>query len=153
MAAKQTFSCVLEKHPTMNATVIAVPFDVEAAFGSKRVPVIATINTAEYRGTIVRMAGKYLLGLPREFRERARIEVGNNIVVTLEKDLAPRVVTLPADFAKALKKNKDAAAEWAKLSYSHRKEYVGAIEEAKKPETRTRRIEGAIRMIAARGNK
>lgn len=137
----------------MNATVIAVPFDVEAAFGSKRVPVIATINTAEYRGTIVRMAGKYLLGVPREFRERARIEVGNNIVVTLEKDLAPRVVTLPADFAKALKKNKDAAAEWAKLSYSHRKEYVGAIEEAKKPETRTRRIEGAIRMIAARGNK
>ncbi len=140
---------MLEKHPTMNATGITVPFDVEEIFGSKRVQVVATINKAKYRGSVVRMGGTYMLGIPREFREMAGIEAGNHIVVTWEKDTAPRVVTVPADFEKALKKNKDAAAAWEKLSYSHRKEYVGAIDEAKKPETRVRRIEGAVKMIAA----
>lgn len=133
----------------MNATGITIPFDVEEIFGAKRVRVVATVNKAKYRGSVVRMGGKYMLGIPREFRERAGIEPGNNIVVTLEKDTAPRVVTAPADFAEALKKDREAAAAWEKLSYSHQKENVGAIEEAKRPETRAKRIEGAIRMIAA----
>lgn len=65
MAAKQTFEAVLEKHPTMNATGITIPFDVEEVFGSKRVPVVATINKAKYRGSVVRMGGRYMLGIPK----------------------------------------------------------------------------------------
>ena len=50
-----------------------------------------------------------------------------------------------------MKSNKEAGAAWDKLSYTHRKEYAKSIEEAKKPETRARRIEKAIAMLAATG--
>ncbi len=150
MAEKQTFTVILEKHPKMEATGITIPFDVEAVFGAKRVPVKATINGAEYRGTVVRMGGKYMLGIPKGFREDAGIKAGDNIVVTLERDAAERTVAVPQDLAAALKKSKDAAKAWEKLSYTHRKEHVRAIEEAKKAETRTKRIEKAIEMLLAK---
>jgi len=149
MADKQTFSCALEKHPTMNATGITVPFDVEAVFGAKRVPVKATVNGAEYRGSVVRMGGKYMLGIPKEFRDRAGIEAGNHIVVTLERDAAERIVEVPKDFAAALKKS-GLRKTFDAMSYTHRKEHVRAIEEAKAAETRARRITKAIDMIAAK---
>ena len=85
MGDKQTFECVLEAHPGMNATGITVPFDVEKVLGSKRVPVVATVNGAEYRGSIVRMGGRYMLGIPKEFRERAGIAAGDHIVVTVRR--------------------------------------------------------------------
>lgn len=149
MADKQTFETVLEKHPTMNATGLTIPFDVEAVYGSKRVPVVAEINGSEYRGSVVRMGGKYILGIPREFRDRAGISPGDYIVVTVRRDEEPRIIIPPPDFAAALAADCHAADVWEKLSYTHKREYVGAIEEAKKPETRIRRIDGAVRMIAA----
>ena len=152
MADKQTFSCVLKKHPTLNATGITVPFDVEAVFGAKRVPVKATINGAEYRGSVVRMAGKYMLGIPKEFRDRAGIEAGEHIVVTLEHDCTERTVDVPKDLAAELKKA-GLRDRFDALSYTHRKEHVRAIEEAKAAETRKRRIEKAVEMVAAMKGK
>jgi hypothetical protein len=67
MADKQTFETVLVKHEKLDATGIQIPFDVEAVFGAKRVPVKAVINGAEYRGSIARMGGTYMLGVPRNF--------------------------------------------------------------------------------------
>ncbi len=150
MAEKQTFTVVLEKHPKLEATGITIPFDVEKVFGAKRVPVKATVNGAEYRGSVVRMGGKYMLGIPKVFREAAGIKAGDNIVVTLEKDAEERTVTPPKDLAAALAENKDAGKAWEKMSYSHKREHVRAIEEAKKEETRTRRIEKAIEMLLAK---
>lgn len=149
MADKQTFETVLFKHGSMNATGIEIPFDVEAVFGAKRVAVKAEINGAKYRGSIARMGGKYLLGVPKEFRERAGIEAGAHIVVTVEKDEQPRVVTPPEDLVAALKEAGLTEA-FAKLSYTHQKEHVRAIEEAKAPETRSRRVAKAISMITNR---
>ena len=60
MAAKQTIEVVLEKHPSMEATGITIPFDVEEIFGARRVPVKATVNGAVYTGSIVRMGGSVL---------------------------------------------------------------------------------------------
>jgi uncharacterized protein YdeI (YjbR/CyaY-like superfamily) len=107
------------------------------------------INGAEYRGSIVRMGGKYMLGIPKAFREAAGISAGEDIVITVEKDLEERTVALPKDLAAELKKNGLMEA-WDRLSYTHRKEHVRAIEEAKQPETRLRRVEKAIVMIAAK---
>ncbi len=149
MADKQTFSCVLTKNDKLDATGIEIPFDVEAVFGAKRVAVKAVINGAEYRGSIARMSGKYMLGIPKEFRTRAGIAAGDNIVITIEKDTAERTVEMPADLAAALKETKLGDA-WDKLSYTHKKEHVRAIEEAKAPETRARRIDKAIEMVAAK---
>jgi len=148
MAQKQTIEVKLEKHPTMEATGITIPFDVEKVFGAKRVPVKATVNKAVYRGSIVRMGGRYMLGIPKAFRDEAGIAAGDNIVITLEPDTAPREVTVPTDLAKAIKKAGVSAA-WDKLSYTHRKEQARAVEEAKRPETRAKRIEKTIEMLGA----
>jgi bifunctional DNA-binding transcriptional regulator/antitoxin component of YhaV-PrlF toxin-antitoxin module len=143
---KQTFETVLIKHEKLDATGIEVPFDVEAVFGSKRVPVRAVINGEEYRGSIVRMSGIYMLGIPKEFRVRAGINAGDHIVVTIGKDLEPRIVTPPKDLADALTE-KGLTAAFAAMSYTHQKEHVLAIEKAKAPETRLRRISKALEMI------
>ena len=146
MADKQTFETVLEKHPTMNATGITIPFDVAEVWGSKRVPVVATVNGAEYRGSVVVMGGKYMLGIPKAFRDAAGIAAGDNIVVTLERDLAERTVDPPPDLAAAIAENKLGEA-WDKLSYTHKKEHVRSIVEAKQEATRFRRIAKTIEMI------
>ena len=137
------------KHETMEATGITIPFDIEAVFGAKRVPVKVSINGAEHRSTVVRMGGEYMMIVPKIFRDAAGIKAGDNIVVTMELDTEPRTVETPADLADALQKA-DLGNAWEKMSYTHKKEHVNAIEEAKKPETRVRRIEKAIAMIGKR---
>ncbi len=149
MAEKQTIEVVLEKHTKLDATGITIPFDVEAVFGSKRVPVKAEINGAVYRGSIFRMGGNYMLGIPKAFREEAGIVAGDNIVVTLEKDVEERVVNVPDDLAAELSKA-GLRGVFDAMSYTHRKEHVRAIEEAKAPETRSRRIAKAVEMVAAK---
>jgi uncharacterized protein YdeI (YjbR/CyaY-like superfamily) len=67
------------------------------------------------------------------------------------KTAEKREIKPPADFVKALKAAPPAWEQWRQLSYSHQREHVEAIEEAKKPETRARRIENALRMI--QGNR
>ena len=147
MAEKQIFEVLLEKHENMDATGITIPFDVEKVFGAKRVPVKVWINGAEHRSTIVRMGGKFVLGVPKVFRDAANIKAGETITVTMEKDSEKRTVEVPKDFADALKKA-NLQDVFSKLSYTHQKEYVRAIVEAKKEETRMRRIEKAIEIIS-----
>lgn len=152
-AEKQIFETILEKHETMDATGICIPFDVEKVFGAKRVPVKVAINGIEYRSTVVRMGGKYMMIVPKRFRDAAGVKGGETITVEMEKDTEPRIITPPADFAEALAKNPDAQASWSKLSYTHQKEYARAVEEAKREETRKRRIENAVEAIAAMKKK
>jgi uncharacterized protein YdeI (YjbR/CyaY-like superfamily) len=64
-----------------------------------------------------------------------------------------REVTPPADLLQALNAKSGALERWRELSYSHQREHVEAIEEAKKPETRSRRIEGALRMVHGAAKK
>ncbi|MEO8041390.1 MAG: YdeI/OmpD-associated family protein [Acidobacteriota bacterium] len=145
--AKQTINVKLEPHEKLDATGITIPFDVEEVFGAKRVPVKATINGATYRGSIVRMGGKYMLGIPKVFREAAGIRAGDNFVVTLEHDAEERTVTVPDDLAKELEKDKALKQIWDKLSYTIRKENVRALEGAKQTETRSRRLQKSMGML------
>lgn len=149
MAEKQIFKVVLEKAGNSEATAIYIPFDVEEVFGAKRVPVRVRVNDAEHRSTVMPMHGRYLMAVPKSFRDAAGIKAGDLIEVAMERDRAPRVITPPKDFSAALKKAGLQAA-FSKMSYTHQKEYVNAIEEAKRPETRIRRIEKAIDQIAGR---
>jgi bifunctional DNA-binding transcriptional regulator/antitoxin component of YhaV-PrlF toxin-antitoxin module len=144
MSEKQTFQVLLEKHETSEATGITIPFDVEAVFGSKRVPVCGNINGAAFRSTLVRMAGKYVMVVPKKLREAANVKSGEIVSIEMKRDYAPRIVEPPADLAKALKENSPAKKVWEKLSFTHKKEFALAIEDAKKPETRTRRVQKTI---------
>jgi bifunctional DNA-binding transcriptional regulator/antitoxin component of YhaV-PrlF toxin-antitoxin module len=141
---KQTFQTKLEKHDNSEATGIYIPFDVEKVFGAKRVPVSGTINGAAFRSTIHRMRGRYLMAVPKQLREAANAKGGDTIEVMMRRDMQPRIIEPTEDLAKALNEDLDAKAVWEKLSYTHKKEYVLAIENAKKAGTRSRRIEKTV---------
>lgn len=90
------------------------------------------------------MRGRYLLGLSNAHRRAAGVGIGDEVEVEVELDTEPRVVVEPADFAQALNSNPLARAAYDRLSYSRKREHVLAIERAKKPETRSKRIEKAV---------
>jgi hypothetical protein len=125
------------------ATGIRVPDEVIVELGgSKRPPVTITINGYTYRTTAVRMGGAFYVPLSAENREAAGVAAGDEVTVGIENDTVPREVELPDDLAAAM----DDAARTAYdgLSYTHRKEWVRWVEEAKRPETRATRIEKTV---------
>jgi len=126
---------------------IPLTFDPKEVFGKVRAPVRVTLNGYTYRSTIAAMGGPHCVPLRKSNREAAGLEGGETIDVRLDLDTEKREVTPPADLRRALKATRGANERWNKLSYSHQKEHVEAIESAKKPETRARRIEAAIRII------
>ena len=129
---------------------IPVPFDPRAVFGKVRAPVKVTLNGYTYRSTIASMGDGPCLPLRRSHREAAGLEGNETLNVMLALDTQERVVTPPADLVRALKAKPQAWDRWRALSYTHQREHVEAIEQAKKPETRARRIEAAVRMVASR---
>jgi hypothetical protein len=129
---------------------IPVPFDPRPVFGKVRAPVKVTLNGHTYRSTIASMGNGPCLPLRRSNREAAGLEGGETVRVTLALDADKREVEPPRDLVRALKQKPPAWARWGELSYSHQREHVEALEQAKKPETRTRRIEAAVKMLAAR---
>jgi Bacteriocin-protection, YdeI or OmpD-Associated/Domain of unknown function (DUF1905) len=128
---------------------ISVPFDPRPVFGKIRAPVKVTLNGYTYRSTIAAMGGKTWIPLRRSNREAAGLDGGETLDVTLTLDTEERRVTPPRDFVKALKAAPPAWERWQKLSYSHQREHVEAIEGAKKAETRARRVKKAVEAINA----
>ena len=125
------------------ATGIAVPDEVIAGLGgSNRPAVTITVNGYTYRTTAVRMGGRFLVPLSAEHREAAGLAAGDDISVEIALDTAPREVELPADLESAM--DDAARTTYDGLSYTHRKEWVRWVEEAKKPETRATRIEKTV---------
>jgi hypothetical protein len=144
---KQIFSTVIKQHEDNNAAYVEPPFDVEKVFGAKRVKVLATFDGVEYRGSLVRMGGCYMLGLTQEIRKKIGKDYGDTIEVTIEKDEAERTVEVPADLQEALNSNPQAQKTYDELSYTGKKEYVNWITEAKKEDTRISRMEKAIQQL------
>jgi hypothetical protein len=128
-----------------NNTGIEVPAEIVAALDAgKRPPVIVNVNGYEYRSTVAPMGGKYLLPFSAERREESGVQGGDPIDVELTIDTAPRTVEVPEDLQSAIDSSPNAAAAWEKLSYTHRKEHVRSVREAKKAETRKRRIAAVV---------
>jgi uncharacterized protein YdeI (YjbR/CyaY-like superfamily) len=119
----------------------------EIGEGAKRFPVVATVNGHTWRTSVARMGGEFLVGLNREVRTAAGAEAGDEVDVTLELDTAPREVELPEDLAAALASDPAAKAAFEGMSFTHRKEYARWITEAKREETRSRRVEQALERL------
>lgn len=150
--AAKRFRVALDRHKDYEAYGIRVPFDVQEVFGTRaRVPVKGTINGFPFRSSIFPMGGDggHYMAVNRETREGAGIKGGEAISVVMGRDDEPRTIDPPADFLRALRADRAARETWERLSYTHRKEHVRAVEEAKRPETRARRIEKSISMLAA----
>jgi hypothetical protein len=127
------------------ATGIEVPAAVIAQLGAgKRPPVRVTIGGYTYRTTVAPMGGQFWIPVSAEHRAGAGIAAGDVVNAAIELDSEPRAVTVPDDLAAALAAEPAAQAAFDKLSYSNQRLHVLAVEEAKTPDTRRRRIDKVL---------
>ncbi len=147
MTKKHTFKAVIQNAGGGGAFV-EVPFDVEQEFGSKRPKIKAMIEGVPYRGILTRMGTAcHILGIRKDIREQVGKTFGDEVTITLEPDTEPRLIEVPDDLKKVFKTDKEAKALFNKLSYTHQKEYVTWINEAKKEGTRLSRIAKTIMLL------
>ena len=152
MAKSITYTCTIDGDGTA-MSALPVPFDPKELFGKIRAPVVVQIGDFSYRSTIAAMGGPLFIPLRKSNREAAGVEIGQEIEVTLTFDEAPRTVELPDGLEAAIKAIPGGLEAWEKASYTHRREYVEAINEAKRPETREKRVALAIEFARGRVGK
>jgi hypothetical protein len=141
------FTATLLKRGPAAAVVLDEDQVAEVGDGAKRFPVVATVNGYSWRTTVTRMGGEFLVGLNREVRKSAAAEAGDTVEIALELDTAPREVEVPDALAAALAADRAAGAAFEKLAFTHRKEYARWVADAKREETRERRVAKALERL------
>lgn len=147
MAAKR-FTVQLER-TGKTATMFRVPFDLEEVFGRVRPPVRITIRGHTWRTTPGVYDGVGRVGVNRTVKAATGADAPDRVHVTMELDTEPRTVSVPVDLRAALGEVPEAKAAFAGMSFTHRREYVEWVEEAKRAETRTRRIAATVERVRA----
>lgn len=142
MSKQKNYTCRVIKEG--NLTAIPVLFDPKAVFGKVRAPVVVKLNGYEYRSTISSMKGKIFVPFRKSHLEASAVNVDNDVEITLVFDDAPREIEIPLILAERLNATGAGLSKWEKLSYSHKKEFAIAINDAKKEETRLRRLDKIV---------
>ncbi len=128
--------------------LVVIPPDVVSALGGGgRIPVAATFNGAPYRGSIVSMGGRMMLGVTKAVMSAAGASVGDTLHVVVSNDEQPREVEVPDDLAATLRADRAARERFDALSFTRRRELAVSIAEAQRPDTRARRLERALAML------
>jgi hypothetical protein len=142
-----TFTARIEAGPGGGAFVF-FPYYSAAEFGTRgAVPVKATFTGVVYAGSLMACRGpQHMLGVLKGIREQIGKSVGDPVDVVVWREVGERTVEVPEAFAKAMKKA-GVLAFFEQLSFTHRTEYCWWIADAKKEETRARRLEKAIEML------
>jgi hypothetical protein len=128
---------------------VTPPFDVPAIFGAKRVPIKGTVNNFPFRSTLCNMGGDYFFVVNKEMRAGAKCKAGDMADIVISRDRDERVVEVPAYIKKVIATNKKAQATWDSLSFTCKKEWVRAIDEAKREETKQSRMEKMMTAMKA----
>lgn len=130
-------------------TYLQIPFNVETEFGSKaRVPVAGTLNGAPFRSSLMPEGdGTHSMVVSKDLQAGAKARAGDRVTVAIHVDTAERIVTVPAELQQALGADAKAAAVFAELAYSHKKEYADWIGGAKRPETKAARVAKTIELL------
>jgi hypothetical protein len=147
MSAK-TFTVELER-VEKTATMFRVPFDLGDAFGRARAPVKVTSRGHTWRTTPGVHGGVGHIVVNRAVKAATGVDAGDRVRVRMELDTEPRKVAVPADLRAALNDDPAVVSAFDTLSFTHRREYVEWVEEAKRPETRARRIAATVERVAA----
>lgn len=150
MASKKyEFDAIIRKNDKVDSGYIEFPYVASMEFGGKgRVKVKALIDGCPYRGSLVKMGGDcHILGITKQLRKETGKDPGETVHVILEEDTEERIVETPDDLLKLLKTEPELLNFFNGLSYTHRKEYVRWIIEAKKEETRKNRLVKAIGLL------
>lgn len=134
----------------MQAAWIEVPEEGMRALGAgRRPPVIVTIDGYRFPTTIAVMGGVVCVGINTQRRKESGLKIGQEADVLLELDTSERKVEVPEDLARFLA-SEGLEGGFRKLSYTQQKEHVQAIQAAKKPETRERRLINLAETIRAK---
>lgn len=144
------FSAIIKQNGEMNAAFVEFPFSAEELFNKKgQVKIKALFDgNVEYRGSLAKMKSDcHILGLTQEIRKQLGKTFGDEVSVSLTEDKEERVVEIAEDIVSVFNENPEAKTLFDKMSYTHKKEYIRWIEEAKKPETRENRKIKMIQMI------
>ncbi|HAO06459.1 MAG TPA: hypothetical protein DCQ50_05585 [Chryseobacterium sp.] len=144
------FKAVIKQNGEMNAAFVEFPFSTEEIFGKKGQVKIKAVfdDKVEYRGSLAKMKSEcHILDLTQEIRKQLGKSFGDEVSVSLTEDKEERIVEIAEDIVLLFNENPDAKVLFDKMSYTHRKEYIRWIEEAKKPETRENRKLKMIQMI------
>lgn len=138
---QQRFKTKLVGHTGMETASITPPFDVAQVFGMKgRVPVKGSVNGVPFRSSLMNMGDGHMMVVNAELRAAAGCKAGDTVEVIMERDDDARTVEVPTYLMEKIKSDPKAAEFWSGLSFTHQKEYIREIQEAKRPETRDRRI-------------
>lgn len=134
----------------MDAAFVEFPFSTEELFNKKgQVKIKALFDgKVEYRGSLAKIKSDcHILGLTQEVRKQLGKTFGDHVSVSLTEDKEERVIEVADDIVSVFNESPEAKALFDKMSYTHKKEYIRWIEEAKKPETRENRKIKMIQMI------
>jgi hypothetical protein len=113
---------------------------VEELGGGRRPKVVVTVGPHTWRSSIANMGGEFWLGVSKENREAAGVAAGETLDLEVELDTAARTVDVPDDLAAELDRDPAARTAWAGWSFTRQKEAARQLTEARKPETRERRL-------------
>ena len=143
------FDAVLNPVPGTQAMSIDFPYNVQEIYGVRgQVKVKVTYDGVPYRGSLAKMGHHcHLLIVRIDIRKQIGKNPGDTVHVTVQRDTEERVVETPPELAALFTQNPEAQTRFGKLSYTHQKEYVQWINEAKRPETRQNRIVKTIEML------
>ncbi|HAP94337.1 YdeI/OmpD-associated family protein [Epilithonimonas hominis] len=144
-----TFSAEIQQHQNINAAFVNFPFDTGELFGKKGQVKVRVLldNKVEYRSSLANMGGCHRLGLTQAIRKDLGKTFGDIVEVKLWEDKEERTVIVPDDVQELLNQNEKAKEFYDKMSYTHKKEYIRWIDDAKKEETRKRRKIKMIEML------
>ena len=117
--------------------------------GGKRAPVLVTIAGRRARLRLAVMGGQNCIGISKANRAALGVDLGDVVTARIEVDTAPREVEIPPALAAAFAEDPRAREIFEGLAYTHRKEYATWIAEAKREQTRERRVTQAIEMLYA----
>ena len=127
---------------------VLFPYDTQQEFATKgNIPVHATFDGIPYTGSLMACGGPYhLLGILKAIRKQTGKDIGDTIEVALWKDDQPRTLELPSSF-QSLLEQEGLQPFFNSLSYTHRKEYIRWITEAKTEATQSKRLTKALEML------
>ena len=117
---------------------------VDELGGGKRAAVVVDIGGRTARVRLAVMDGRNVIGLSKAVRTQLGVDIGDDVDATISLDTAEREVEVPDDLAAALDSAAGVRAAFEALSYSRRKELARGVAEAKRPETRERRIAAVV---------
>jgi hypothetical protein len=138
------------RYPNMAGVTLPASVKEKLGIAKARMPIAGTADGVPFRTSAMNMGTGHCFVFTRQLREATGKRAGDPVRFEIWKDDAPRTVEVPRDLARALSEDARAKENFAALSFTHRKEFARWVEEAKRPQTRARRIAKAVQMCAAK---